>query len=801
MIGAESRHGMRLAMWPGMPQPIHPLTCLVTLLLAAPGCLDRPISPAHPTTTNLYVHTLKNRVVDKIDLLFMIDNSASMADKQEILAKAVPVLVQRLATPRCLDDMSKPTGQVSDTAGHCAVGRPEFNAVKDIHIGVVTSSLGSRGGTTCVPEADDATTKKTPDDRAELLPTANEAVRGPLRSWNSSGFLAWDPTQTKNVPPGTQNLDDLTRDFRDQVQKAGENGCGFESSLEAWYRFLIDPEPPISVTAAIGADGFQHNVKGPINQTLLAQRKSFLRPDSLVAIVMLTDENDCSIDDDDGAQGWITTDTLTTSPPIHPVTLPRASAACATNPDDRCCHSCNAAAPDGCTPNASDAECQKTDGYHTESEDRSNLRCFEQKRRFGLDLLYPTQRYIDALTKDTVRNRDGSDVPNPLFAAAPGELPRGKDLVLLAGIVGVPWQDIATPDSLSGPGLTYLTAGELATAGRWDVILGGKDGNGPTDPLMHESIEPRTGVNPVLGAALAPPSAGEFANPINGHEQNVVKGDDLQYACTFELPTARVCDDSNPSSCDCSADESAYDRPLCSYPNGPTSGGLQHAAKAYPGLRELTVLHGIGDNAIVASICPKHTAAATGLSEQADSSYGYNPAVDAMGTIFTSRLAKQCLPRSLPVETNPSAETFGQVPCAVVEAVPERDGACSCDVTHGRLPLESNDKKLAPAVVEQLRSEGLCGGAGGRACNSYCLCKVEPLAGPELDSCQAGTEDASAYGYCYIDPAQGIGNPALIADCPATTQRSLRFVGEGLPANGSVTFMACLGATLADEAN
>jgi len=788
-------------MWAHMPTPIRSLSYLVTTLLAATGCLDRPISPARPTTTNLYVHTLENRLVDKIDLLFMIDNSGSMADKQQILSQAVPVLVQRLATPRCLDEAGNSTGEVSDITGHCAIGRPEFKAVKDIHVGVVTSSLGSHGGTTCLPEADDAAAKRTPDDRAELLPTANPSVRGPLNSWNNAGFLAWDPTQTKNTPPGSRDLDGLTADFRDQVQKAGESGCGFEGSLEAWYRFLVDPEPPTSVTAAPGPDGFTRNVKGPVNQTVLAQRHAFLRPDSLLAIVMLTDENDCSVNDEDGSQGWIASDTLTTSDPVRPVVLPRASAACAATPDDRCCHSCSAPAPDGCTPNASDTECQKTDGTLTQAEDTPNLRCYDQKRRFGLDLLYPTQRYIDGLTKDTVPNRAGHQVPNPLFAAPPGELPRGKNLVLLAGIVGVPWQDIATPESLSGPGLTYLTADELKREGRWDVILGGKNGTGPTDPLMRESVTPRSGENPIIGAMLTPPSAGELTNPINGHEQNVVENDDLQYACIFELPAPRTCDSSTDSSCDCTAKESAYDRPLCSYPNGPSNDGLQHAAKAYPGVRELDVLRGVGENAIVASICPKHTAPSTGLSEKTDGSYGYNPAIHAMGEIFTDRLAKQCLPRSLPVEKDPAAATYGQVPCAVVEAMPKRDAACSCDTSHGRLPLGASDDKLAPAVAEELRSEGRCDGATGTACNSYCLCKVEPLAGAELDACQAGTEDSATYGYCYIDPAQGIGNKALIADCPATTQRSLRFVGDGLPANGSITFMACLGATLVDDVN
>jgi len=33
----------------------------------------------------------------------MIDNSLSMADKQEILAQAVPALVTRLIAPLCVD--------------------------------------------------------------------------------------------------------------------------------------------------------------------------------------------------------------------------------------------------------------------------------------------------------------------------------------------------------------------------------------------------------------------------------------------------------------------------------------------------------------------------------------------------------------------------------------------------------------------------------------------------------------------------------------------------------------------------
>src|SRR5262245_5448571 len=73
------------------------------VLALAAGCLDRPVSPATPQTTNVFVEAATQNVIDKIDLLFMIDSSASMKDKQLILEDAVPVLVKRLVTPRCLD--------------------------------------------------------------------------------------------------------------------------------------------------------------------------------------------------------------------------------------------------------------------------------------------------------------------------------------------------------------------------------------------------------------------------------------------------------------------------------------------------------------------------------------------------------------------------------------------------------------------------------------------------------------------------------------------------------------------------
>jgi hypothetical protein len=453
-------------------------------------------------------------------------------------------------------------------------------------------------------------------------------------------------------------------------------------------------------------------------------------------------------------------------------------------------------------PNDQDPECSKATGPESYAElsgieDAPNVRCYDQRRRFGLDFLYPVERYNDGLTKREVPNRAGELVENPIFASAPGVPGREPHLVLLAGIVGGPWQDIATSESWNGEGLEYLSARELEEQGRWDVVLG--SGGDPTDPLMRESIAERSGVHPLLGLPLAPStSTNPRENPINGHEHVAPKADDLQYACTFPLATPRPCSVLNDARCDCNADEWDNHRSLCEYAGGPMTDGVQRYAKAYPGVRTLEVLRGVGENAIVASICPKYTEPRGGLLAEEDASYGYNPAMTAIVGVFQDRLLGQCLPRPLPVETDPSSPDLGRVPCAVVEAVPRSEGACSCDETRGRLALGPDDSKLPSAVASELELNRLCGGSTGQACNDFCLCKIAPLGGAALDACHAGSEDPNVYGYCYVDPARGIGDPSLVEGCDESMRRTLRFMGDGLPKNGSVLFTACLGASVSD---
>ena len=190
-------------------------------------------------SSNLAAVPLTQSNVDKVDLLFMIDNSISMSDKQALLADAVPVLVQRLTDPVCFDDGGNPTGGTASTG--CQPGSaPEFPPMTDIHIGIVTSSLGSHGGDVCVPNPADVP-PRTLNDSAQLLPS----VRTNLYSYQNRGFLVWDPRTDRpavDPHPGLSTREtsvaEFVTEFSNHVQSVGERGCGYEASLEAWYRFL-----------------------------------------------------------------------------------------------------------------------------------------------------------------------------------------------------------------------------------------------------------------------------------------------------------------------------------------------------------------------------------------------------------------------------------------------------------------------------------------------------------------------------------------------------------------------------------
>jgi hypothetical protein len=477
----------------------------------------------------------------------------------------------------------------------CPVGKREFLPITDVHIGVISTSLGGHGADFCTPKG--IGYDPTQNDAAHLLSRAPES--GVIPTYQSLGFLAWDPGQ-KASPPGENDAVTLEKKLAAILRGTGDKGCGYEAQLESIYRFLMDPNPYASIELSSSGDA----VPTGTDTVLLEQRADFLRPDSLVVTVLITDENDCSTKDF-SKYYFSNLGRQSNGAPYH---LPRARSECATNPESPCCSSCAEPTPPGCPSNDSDAECLK--GPYTALEDPINLRCFDQKRRFGIDFLYPTARYVNGFTQSLLEARDGSTQPNPLFVGG-----RSPKLVLFAGIVGVPWQDTATDAESLAEGYAPGSAID------WSLILPDPTtGASPKDPLMVESIAPRSGTNPRTGDALAPPSStSALANPINGHERTIPKQDDLQFACVYPRPMPEDC---AITGCDCQ-NQDIDTNPLCQASDGTYSSTSRFAA-ARPGVRELEVLQGLGDQGVVASVC---AATVTGTTQP---TFGYKPALDAV---------------------------------------------------------------------------------------------------------------------------------------------------------------------------
>jgi hypothetical protein len=238
-----------------------------------------------------------------------------------------------------------------------------------------------------------------------------------------------------------------------------------------------------------------------------------------------------------------------------------------------------------------------------------NLRCWKQRERFGLDFLYPIDRYVAGFAQPTIMDRNGEVVANPLFAGG-----RNPSLVSVAAIVGVPWQDLARAPAAAR--LEFLSWRELRDLDRWPVIVGDPSRSvPPTDPYMREEVDPRSGNNPITGDPIAPPDAPGLPSPINGREALIPERMDLQTACITALEIPRDCY-GNPPPPGCPCTEPTIG-PWC-------QGTLQTHSKAYPGIRELELTRGLGSRAVSASICSRNT------TDSSRPDFGHRPAMQAI---------------------------------------------------------------------------------------------------------------------------------------------------------------------------
>lgn len=217
------------------------------LMLAAPislmgvwACFNAPVEKPSPKVTQETAVRVEQNVKNKVDLLFVIDDSPSMAPKQNELKARFPQLI------KLLDDFGK-------------------DNPANYHIGVITTDLGSGpftlGGGQCRPGG----------RGGKLQPIGAAADATCVAPTGGFNFISYNQllkdasgAPQSNLPPGQ----DLAKTFS-CMASVGDKGCGFEQPLEAVYKAIHDKP---------------------------AENHDFIRDDALLVVVWVTDEDDCSAD-------------------------------------------------------------------------------------------------------------------------------------------------------------------------------------------------------------------------------------------------------------------------------------------------------------------------------------------------------------------------------------------------------------------------------------------------------------------------------------------------------------------------
>lgn len=247
---------------------VRALPVLVSVVISV-GCIEREGIPVSPCTNVNLVAEIDITTVDAVDLLFMVDNSGSMSQEQVSLTDQFPRMINILA--------SGDFDQDGDFFGDGEIDDPDFEPVRSLHVGVITSDMGTGGFsvTTCV--------RSDFGDDGILRIEGHTGTAGCMAAYPS--FLAFEPESGASVAGFASDVACVAR--------VGTGGCGFEQQLEATLKALSPSAPTEWTAAGYAAPTFFQNTFGHGD----TNNEGFIRSDSVLAIILVTDEEDCSVRD------------------------------------------------------------------------------------------------------------------------------------------------------------------------------------------------------------------------------------------------------------------------------------------------------------------------------------------------------------------------------------------------------------------------------------------------------------------------------------------------------------------------
>lgn len=204
------------------------ITSFMFIALVA-GCANREVAKVDPNQSKEQFKDIPVNINRDIDILFVIDNSGSMAEEQVSLAQNFPRFINVLEGIE--------------------------GGLPNVHIGVISTDLGAGPFNIagCTGNGDNGTLQSTA--RGGTDPQLQDAFIKDLEDGNGGRIRNYSG--------------DLASAFS-SIAQLGTDGCGFEQQLEAMRRALNGSN---------------------------ATNAGFLRPEAYLAVIFVTDEDDCSTRD------------------------------------------------------------------------------------------------------------------------------------------------------------------------------------------------------------------------------------------------------------------------------------------------------------------------------------------------------------------------------------------------------------------------------------------------------------------------------------------------------------------------
>jgi hypothetical protein len=230
------------------------------LLVLTLACINRPMKNANPVPIIVTEFSMPQSAERDVDILFVIDNSGSMKDEQENLRLNFSALMESLRKIRAglpnihVGVASTDLGTGMFDVSYCNLGGDAGN--------LLTGSCDNPTGVPYIVDVEARDCNVVKDASGICQPS--DCGQASCAHEPSTTFVVDSRT---GCPRCRNYVDESLEDVFGCVADLGTMGCGFEQPLEAMYKAL-----------------------DPAN----AHNAGFVRDDAYLAVVLITDEDDCS---------------------------------------------------------------------------------------------------------------------------------------------------------------------------------------------------------------------------------------------------------------------------------------------------------------------------------------------------------------------------------------------------------------------------------------------------------------------------------------------------------------------------